>query len=34
LKINGELPTRHYWSESTKSWENSLKAPRDQDRVL
>ena len=25
LSLNGELPTRHYWSESTKNWEKGLR---------
>ena len=33
LSLNGELPTRHYWSESTKNWESSLTAPKDQVQV-
>jgi hypothetical protein len=34
LKENGKYPVRSYWSESVKNLENSLKVPKDQDRVL
>lgn len=33
LSLNGALPSRSSWSESTKNWENDLKVPRDLDRV-
>ena len=34
LSENGKYPVRSYWSAKTKDLENSLKVPRDQDRVL